>query len=422
MKKVLIIADLFQASPRMPGLAEYLPEFGWQPIILTGSLPETLNQKIKVIKVPYCDIISSFKKRFGLNPNREFQEQIGIPLSIRRKKISIVSRLITFAKEIIVYPDEAKSWKSSAIKKGSEFLEKENVDVIASSSSPVTSHIIAKELRNKHEIPWIADLRDLWTQNHYYQYSKIRKFFEQKLELKTLEDADALVTVSPLWTEKLEKLHKRNTVYTVTNGFDPEKINIPPADLTDKFTITYTGGLYTGKQNPSKLFIALRDLITEGRVDPNDVEVRFYGPPKEWLEKEIEEHQLSAIIKQHGLIPRDISFQKQRESQILLLLNWEDYQERGWYPLKIFEYLAARRPILVVGGSGSDVVEELLSETKSGVYGKKIEDIKDYLAKFYLEYKQKGKTSYEGDMEKINKYSYKEKAKEFTEILNHFVK
>jgi len=308
-----------------------------------------------------------------------------------------------------------------AIKKADEFLKKEKIEAIISSSPPVTAHIIATELKRKYKIPWIADLRDLWTQNHNYQYSRVRKFFEQKLELKTFKDANALVTVSPIWADRLKKLHKRDSVYTITNGFDPEKVNIPPADLTAKFTITYTGSLYPEKQNPLKLFSALKSLIAEKKIDPTDIKVRFYGPKQEWLEKEIEEYQLSGTVKQFGLIPREISFQKQRESQILLLLNWEDYKERGLYPLKTFEYLAAQRPIFVVGGSGDDVVKELLSETKSGVYGKEIEDIKDYLLKFYLEYKQKGKVSYFGDVEKINKYSYKEMVRKFANMLNQIV-
>ena len=426
MKKVLIIANLSHTSPRIPGLAKYLPEFGWEPIILTGpnskeglhQSPNEIFKKCRVIQTLCPNVVASLKKSLRLNPDREFQEQIGIPLFIRRKKKSFVDKLITFTKEIIIYPDGVKNWKFLSIKAGSELLERENVKAIISSSSPVTSHIIAKELKQKYKVPWIADLRDLWTQNHYYQYSRVRKFFEQKLELKTLKLANILVTVSPLWTERLKELHKRKTVHTITNGFDPEKVNIPPAVLANKFTITYTGGLYAGKQSPSKLFLALKELIADKKINPTDIKVRFYGPKKEWLEKEIEDYQLSGIVKQYGLMPRDISFQKQRESQILLLLNWEDYRERGWYPLKTFEYLSAQRPILSIGGSGDDVVKKLLSRTKGGVYSKEIEEIKGYLGKFYLEYKQKGRVNYGGEIEEINKYSYREMAKKFANTLN----
>jgi hypothetical protein len=197
-------------------------------------------------------------------------------------------------------------------------------------------------------------------------------------------------------------------------------------DLTSKFTITYTGQIYTGREDPSKLLAALRDLIHDGTMNTDDVEVRFYGPENELLAKEIEEYGLFDIVKQYGIVPREVSFKKQRESQILLLLNWEasweDQREKGWYPLKIFEYLAAQRPILAIGGSGDDVVKELLDETKAGMYAPTVEDIKSILGELYAEYKHKGKIGYNGDIEEINKYSYREMARKFAEVLDNLEK
>jgi hypothetical protein len=213
-------------------------------------------------------------------------------------------------------------------------------------------------------------------------------------------------------------LHKREAVYAITNGFDPDKMSNGQIDLTSKFTITYTGLIYTGKQDPSKLFAALRDLISDGVIDPDDVEIRFYGPENELLGREIEEYGLSAIAKQYGVVPREIALEKQRESQLLLLLNWEDKQEKGVYPGKVFEYLAAQRPILATGGFGNDVIENLLEETKTSLYCKTGEDIKKVLSELYSEYKLTGKVSYNGDIAKINKYSYREMARKFAEILD----
>ena len=89
-----------------------------------------------------------------------------------------------------------------------EILRKENIAAVISSSPPVTSHLIGGELKAEHEIPWIADIRDLWSQNHNYRYSPLRRALDRRLELKTLSKADALVTVSEPWAEKLRNLHK----------------------------------------------------------------------------------------------------------------------------------------------------------------------------------------------------------------------
>jgi hypothetical protein len=325
-----------------------------------------------------------------------------------------------FYSEIFHYPDKEKKWRFPAIKVSERFLEHEKVDAIISSSSPVTCHIVARELKNnKHKIPWVADLRDLWTQNHNYPYSSLRRIIERRLEVAVLSHADALVTVTRPWAERLRDLHKREEVYTITNGFDSERLNREETGLTSKFTITYTGQIYRAKQDPSKLFIALRDLIGDGTIEVKDVEVRFYGPEHEVLTRGIEKYRLVGIAKEYGVVTRQVAFEKQRESHLLLLLNWDDPNEKGWYPLKIFEYLAAQRTILSIGGFGNDVVEALLEETKAGIYCKTLEDIRKALKVLYLEYREKGKVSYRGDRRKISQYSYREMARKFSEVLNN---
>jgi len=296
-------------------------------------------------------------------------------------------------------------------------LENEEIATMISSSPPVTTHLIAKELKSKHRIPWIADFRDLWTQNHNYPYSQLRKIIEKRLELKTLSTADALVTVSRPWAEKLKAMHTKEA-FTITNGFDPNIMSDERTNLTSNFTITYTGQIYIGKQDPSKLLAALKDLISLGNIDSQDVEVRFYGPENDLLRKEMERYGLLDVVKQHGIIPRETSFQKQRESQVLLLLNWEDPRERGVYTGKVFEYLAAQRPILATGGFGSDIVKELLDETNSGIYCSTVKEVEKTLEGLYLEYKLKGEVTYSGIRGRINKYSYREMARKFAEIFD----
>jgi hypothetical protein len=421
MKKVLIISYKFPPDPniggfRIHGLAKYLPEFGWEPIILTTPLPGNPSTQFRVIQTPYYDVIGTWKKRVGLKPEVGVKKQFGI--TTHKNKKSLLDYILIFLGEIIAYPDPEKGWYKYAIKAGSEILNNEHIDAMISSFSPGTSHLIAKELKIRHKIPWVADFRDPWSQNYYYLYGPIRKFFDRRLELKTLLPADALVTVSPLWAEKLSVLHRGKKTYAITNGFDPAQMNTKRLGLTSKFTITYTGSIWIGGQDPSKLFAALRDLISDGTMDPNDVEVRFYGHERDWLPGEIRKYGLSAIVRYYGMVPREISFEKQRESQLLLLLNWEDQRERGWYPLKLFEYLAAQRPILSIGGSGDDVVKKLLDETNAGIYAPSVKDIKSILKGLYQEYKLKGKISYNGDIEKINKYSHREMARKFAEVLD----
>ena len=424
MKKVLIITYHFPPRPtvgslRPSGVAKYLPEFGWEAIILTARLPGRPAPGFRVIETPYNVALGFLRRFLGLDSEQNLMTQIAQlkkKLRIRSEK-SVFDFLLARWGEITAYPDPQKGWKAFATGAGNDFLQKESVDAMISTSSPVTSHIIARQLREKHGIPWVADFRDLWTQNLYYPYSPIRKAIERRLELSTLHQADALVTVSEPASSKLGTLHKGKPIYIIGNGFDPEEINSPAVDLTDKFTITYTGNLYPGKQTAEPLFVALRDLIAKGIMDVNNIEVRFYGAELGWIDKQAERYGLGDIVKQFGIVPRENALHRQRESQLLLLIKWNDSKERGAYSAKIFEYLSAKRPILAVGGY-RDVVDELLVETKTGTSGANPEDLKIILIEMYREYQAMGRVQYRGEESKINRYSHREMAHKFAEVLN----
>ncbi|HWQ95742.1 MAG TPA: hypothetical protein VN368_00065 [Candidatus Methylomirabilis sp.] len=223
----------------------------------------------------------------------------------------------------------------NAISTCDKLFRDENFNAMISSSSHVTNHLIARELKNKYGLPWIADLRDLWTQNHYYHYGHFRKFIERR-------------------AEQLKELHIGKNISAITNGFSPnEKANGIP--LSDKFCIIYTGFLYKGIQGPEPLFNALKQLILEKVIDSVDIVINFYGYNEGWLKRDIEMYDLQNVVNVHGLILREEAIKKQRESQLLRLLTQNDPNKKGVYAGKVFDYIAAQRPILSIGISGGVV-------------------------------------------------------------------
>lgn len=429
MRKVLIIAHLSRTSSRILGLAKYLPEFGWRPVILTAPIQETglfsasgRYLQDSVIEVPYLDLLRqisvSLKSIFGFSPKESVRGQMEERFGMGSPRSAAVDSLLRLLKEVLYYPDRDRAWKAPAVKMGSELLRSARIDVMISSSAPVTSHVIARELKDRYGTPWVADLQDLWSQNHNYPYSRIRNVMDRRLELKTLSAADALVTVSQPLAERLKKLHKGKLVSTITLGFLPEEMKVTHRKPTSRFTITYTGQIYKGKQDPSKPLAALRELISEDVIDPGDVDIRFYGYKEAWLKEEIERYGLSKIVRQYGLVSRRVALERQRQSQLLLLLNWENREEKGVYTQKVFEYLAAKRPIIATGGFGDDVIQGLLDETKAGFYAPSVGDVKRVIREAYLEYKARGEVSYKARMEAIGRYSYREKARALAKILD----
>lgn len=420
MKKVLIIGFLHPftrsgGSFRTLPLAENLPEFGWEPTVLTPFLLEKPELPFRIIETPYRDMLAFWKRLFGFELDKDIKRQVRERIGTGFKN-PLMDFVFVRAGEIVNYPDLHKGWKPFALEAGNGILREEQIDAIIS-CHPLISHIAAADLKMKYGIPWLADLTDLWSQNHNYAYGPVRKLFDKRLEKRTLSGADALITVSEPGAEKLGILHRGRPIYTITHGFSEEEVNIPPAKLTAEFTITYTGTIYPRRQVPAKLLAALQDLISDGIVNPSEVKVRFYGSRHDWLEKEIERYGLSDLVKQHGRIPREVALERQRESQLLLLLKWEGSGERGVYTGKIFEYLAARRPILATGGS-DDVVSRLLDETRAGVSASTVEDIRSTLEALYKEYEQKSEVEYRGEESEVDKYSHREMAKKFSEILD----
>lgn len=425
MKKILLISYFFDqdqgiGSMRSQGLAKYLSKFGWDLTIITAKKPSSFPY-VDIIEVPFESKIYKWKKKFGFNLNRSVKDNLadkGITGSNKYKK-NIINFSLHLFEEVFMYPDEQNGWDKAVLRSINDLLENETFDAVISTSLPLTSHIIAFEIKKKYNIPWIADLRDLWSQNHYYNFSTFRKVIDNRLELKTLSAANALTTTSSLLAKKLTQLHKRSDIYAIPNGFDPDitNENLP---LTNKLTITYTGLLYNGKRDPSPLFKVLRDLNDEKEIDLNDFSIDLYVYDEIWLRDEIRKYGLEEYVKIHGLIPRQKVLKKQWRSQLLLLLMWDNPNEVGIIPGKVFEYLAAKRPILSFGPQNS-LIKELIEFTNSGSYVSNYLSIKEAIKRYYHEFKLNGEIEYKGIDNKIDKYSQIEMAKKFAEVLNSVI-
>jgi glycosyltransferase involved in cell wall biosynthesis len=427
MKKVLIIGCIWpyhlESGARVPGLAKYISEFGWEPIVLTMPLPGNPNLDYRVIEVPYRDMLKAVLKLLGLDTSKNIRKQVSNKLGVTSKKsfmyfvFRCLRAVFRCQREILAYPDSNRGWKSPAIKAGGELLQKEDIRAIISASPPLMGNLIARELKERYKIPWLGDFPHLWSQNNAYPYSSLRRMFDTRLELKTLSHVDVLTTTSEPLAKKLRAMHKGKPVYVITHGFDPDTVNTVPDKVTDKFTITYTGGWHPIFREPSKLFSALQKLILRGAMEPENTEVRFYGNEENWIDSEVEKYGLSGIVKQYGRVPMEVAQAKQRESQLLFNPKWDDPRDPGIHSMKIFEYLAARRSILATG-KYKDVVDELLDETGAGICAQSVEDVMQVLEKAYQEYKLKGEVAWRGDESKINNYSHREMARKFAEVLD----
>jgi hypothetical protein len=103
---------------------------------------------------------------------------------------------------------------------------------------------------------------------------------------------------------------------------------------------------------------------------------------------------------------------------LLLLLGWEDSNERGIFPSKVFEYLSAKKNILAISGFSGDDLEELIEKTNVGKYAVTIKDIEEEMANFYQEYKKNNNLAYIGSSIEISKYSYRGLSQALAQVLD----
>jgi len=276
----------------------------------------------------------------------------------------------------LYYPDMCAGWYKSAVLIGDEISRNWKPEVIYASAMPFTGFMIASELSRRHHIPWIAEFRDLWVDNHAYEYPIWRKIIEQRLEKKVVDTAAALVTVSAPLADTLRRKYSK-PVSVITNGFDLDDYEVeirPPA--SDVLRIIYTGVIYEGKQDVKPLFMAIgRNINILSRI-----KIVFYCPA-------INEHYISSMAKLYRVdsaveikqpISHSAALLEQRTADVLLLLLWNDPKERGVFTGKLFEYLGARRPILAIGNT-ENVASELLTKRKAGAVTNDVSQIETVL-------------------------------------------
>jgi hypothetical protein len=423
MKSVLIITYFYHkkeeiGSIRIRGLAKFLPSFGWNPIILTLSSNQSNEHLDSILETKDIDSRERARNRLAKRIKEIINDRFDfIQLNEKRK---FKDFLFFFIDEIITFPDEKISWRENALKSAIDYLEKENVDAMISSSYPPTTHFVAYDLKKKYGIPWVADLRDPWALNYYARHTFPRRLLDKRIQRKVLSKANVITAVSESLAEMLKRLNPKNKVAVIRNGFDPDMVNPETLD-GDKFSISYTGFLYDGKRDPTMLFSAIKEIISEKKINPDDIIVNFYGPKAEWLRKRIESFDLQGIVKVYGQISREYAINIQRNSQLLLSLTTSDPKDSGGYTGKLFDYLAARRPIISIGVQGS-VIQPLLKATNAGIHVTTVSEIKEVILRFYSEFKSKGTIRYGGSIERVNEYSQIEMAKSMAHFLDDISK
>jgi len=423
MKKVLIITYYWPPAggpgvQRVLKFAKYLPEFGWQPIILTvkngeypahdESLFSDIPKECKVYKTPAIEPFSLYKKFTGMSSDE------AIPVAaLTEQKISWKKKLAHWIRLNLFIPDARIGWIPFAVKAGKHIIENEKPDIIFSSSPPPTVHLIAQKLAKWSGIKWVADFRDPWTEIYHQDLIKKNKFahyIDQKLEKKILTNASRISTVSMHIADSFQKKLIRfkkffviangyddadfisNTVnkfdkftstvsmhiadsfqkklmrfkkfLVIANGYDDADFISNTVNKFDKFTIAYAGKI-NHQQNPEVLWKICAEIINKNNEFRNNFNILLMGNITQLVHSSLRNNNLSKYTTYLGYVKHKKALEMLKRSTLLLLLIPNTRKNRGIVTGKLFEYLAMNNFILGFGPPDGDAAH-ILNTTGTG--------------------------------------------------------
>jgi len=358
--KVLIVSLYFPPAggggvQRPLKFATHLPTLGIETHVLAPDDPKWIHADPEL--QPPTNAWIHRARYLGPKGRRPAEELHG------RSGLDRISRQVRLAGRRFLLPDENVSWNLTAIPAAVRIVRREGIDVVLTTSPPSSVHLIGAAVKRATGVRWVADLRDSIVAHPHRRAERLAVRTKERGEAAVAglvaRNADAIVAVSEAIAEETRGLGPKGPVVTIANGSDFDDFAGLPYERGERFRITHTGSFF-GKRDPRPFLTALADSGL-------DVTARFVGDfrtaDREWAEK----LGLGDRLELHPYVPRRRSLELQRDSEALLLLIPEaGGRGKGVLSGKVFEYLAAERPILAsVPPDGA--AAELIEETGAGV-------------------------------------------------------
>lgn len=396
MKKVLIITYYWPPAggpgvQRVLKFVKYLPQYGWQPLVLTvrngaypaldPSLSKDIPKECIVHQTPSFEPTLLYKRFVGMDEDQPIPNAVVTEENPNwKKKLAAKIRLNLFI------PDAKITWLPPAVKTGRKIVHAHRPAVIFSSSPPPTVHLIAKKLQRESGLPWVTDFRDPWTDMYYYdkvQKSDWATRLDKKLELEVLQKSNRILTVSNQLKQLFgSKIGSSKRIRIVPNGFDEDDLApFTNSEPFEKFTLAYAGKL-NSQQNPENLWQALEHLLQTKAGFSENFQLLYMGHFAPEVEYSIKKHGLKNNLNYTGYLEHDKMLQHLSKSHLLLLVVPQAKDNKGILTGKVFEYLGIRRFILAIGPTDGDLAG-ILHQTESGTMFDFKDQPESFLEKLY---------------------------------------
>jgi len=392
LRNVLFIAYNFPPHggagvQRSLKFVKYLPDFGWQPWVITTQPSATIvSDPSQLADIPKTTPVIRV-------PGFSIQELMA------KTRPYPIHRLVVLLNLLLQVPDPSIFWSRKAYRTVNSLIEKVNPDVIYTTSGPYSAHILGFRLKRKYGLPWLADFRDPWSKNLVIPYLPGYRRLNEILERRVLEYANKVACVSAPWLKDLiEILGKDKGKFTlIHNGFDDDDITISNTEFSTPFTITHLGSLYRDR-NPECVIQAIANLINAGAISESNIHLQFIG-------KDVQDNFTTySWISQIGYVPHSELEKYRSDTDLYLLILNCSQKNFGNYSGKLYEYLASNRPILAIAPSNG-VAQQLIIESRTGFAAdNNIHEIEMAILKVYHEWEQ-GYPNWSPNWDVINRYT-----------------
>jgi hypothetical protein len=332
------------AVQRALRFVQYLPAFGWDPIVLTAQARAYERVASDPTALPAQ---AHVERAFALDTKRHLSWKGRYP-------------------QFLASPDRWWTWQWSGTWSGTRLIRRFAPAVIWSTYPIVSAHEIALRLARRSGLPWIADFRDPMVEQDFPEVESIRANFAKR-ELAYAQTASCFTVTTPgmrdLFEERYAHLRGRLQLELIENGYDEASFagmpNDSPPLQAGAVTLLHSGGLYPDIRDPSNLFAAARRLIDRGVVGADELRFRFRGTGDDSIVfRAAEKQRLQGNVEALPYIPHVEALREMVAADGLVILQGADCNRQ--IPAKVYEYMRTRRPILGITDPAGDTGRAML--------------------------------------------------------------
>jgi glycosyltransferase involved in cell wall biosynthesis len=355
-RRVLIVAYYFppmgfSGVQRVVKFCKYLPDFGWQPTVLTVTpggyfaYDASLQREMEHAGVETV-------RTYSLDPTRLFGSGKTVPLPSEN-----VRGVLARVSQWVFAPDNKVGWLPFAYRAGSRAMREGRFDAVFSSAPPYTSHLVAALLARRFDVPFVADFRDDWLDNPRHVYpTPAHRRLHAALERFVMRRATVVTAFNSRMAERIRARIQAGgldaPVQVLPHGFDPDDFaKIPPPIRRDRMRLHYSGVFYDA-QTPDPLFRAVAALVKRRPEVRDDIELSFVGlvPPASLdLARSLGIHDLVRYLE---YLPHDRAVEEVAAADVLWTMVGRRPGSERVGTSKVYEYFGSRKPVLALAPEG----------------------------------------------------------------------